>query len=165
MNEYGNYIDKRDLPFYPFVSDNYISQKFREANEETVSERSVRIIRNAAKSLYREHYERNAAETKIGIEECGGKKIFYVKFSYNGDIYYWWEKYDNDIPFPEADYFQEFGAEEHLYRRWSLSDLISSNYTYTLEFRVYKNPVRTYVAFSSNSEQSPLMDTGKFINI
>ena len=97
-------------------------------------------------------------EAKIDIINHGKFKIFYVIFDYNGVVYYWWEKYENTIPFLTI-------PNETLYWQWILGGKVNNNCTYTLEFRYSNRPIRTYVGFSTNPTQSPLMCMGEFSNI
>lgn len=156
MIEYGNYYHKEDIGFRLLDSGNYLGLAVAEAKVNNDPLQRVDIVREAVQQLFSEATERG--EAKINIINHGNFKIFYVIFDYNGVVYYWWEKYENTIPFITI-------PNETLYWQWVLGGKVNNNCTYTLEFRYSIHPIRTYVGFSSNPTQSPLMCMGEFSNI
>ena len=129
----------------------------------------VAIVRCAVTTLCREALERNQA--KIEIISQGKYHFFCVVFVYNSVTYYWWEKYENVISFKGGISHEKFidiqrkgGIDNKLYWDWRISD-VTLTCTYTLEFQFRVNPKITYVGFSTNPIQSPLMCVGDFKNV
>lgn len=164
MKEYGNYFHIEDMNIYPFNNGGFLGDAVKKANKESCIDRKIHIVRNAVQVLFNEAKERN--EAKIGVVSHGKFKVFYVVFDYNGVVYYWWERYEMQIPFMSD--FSSCSKLDDLEFAWDcdiLSGDIYSECIYTLEFLYRTNPVMTYVGFSSNSNQSPLMCVGEFQNI
>ena len=164
MKEYGNYYHREDIDFYPLKSGNYLGDAVLKASCENDINRKVYIVRDAVQTLFNEAFERN--EAKLNIISQGKFKIFYVMFDYNGVMYYWWEKYETEIPFTSNlnTYNSNCDSIECLASKWRIYPNVSFNCTYTLEFKYRTNPVVTYVGFSSNFNQTPLMCIGDFKN-
>ena len=169
MKEYGNYFNREDIDFYPLLERNYLGDAIIAANLQNDVIAKVDIVRSAVRTLWAEALERN--ETKIEIISQGKYQFFCVVFKYNSVTYYWWEKYENVIPFiggmPSKkfiDITQKGGLDNKLYWDWMISD-VKPNCAYTLEFLYRVNPKVTYVGFSTNPIQSPLMCVGDFKSI
>lgn len=156
MIEYGNFYHKEDICLHPLDTGNYLGLAINKAitNEDTVAQ--IRIARDAVQVLYREAQDRG--EAKCDIIKLGKYQIFYVVFNYNGVVYYWWERYEGTIPFLQI-------SDIELDWNWRLYKGVEKNCVYTLEFRFRDRPVVTYVGFSSNPKQTPLMCVGDFKDI
>ena len=97
MKEYGNHFHIEDMNIYPFNNGGFLGDAVKKANKESCIDRKIHIVRNAVQVLFNEAKERN--EAKIGVVSHGKFKVFYVVFDYNGVVYYWWERYEMQIPF------------------------------------------------------------------
>lgn len=161
MREYGNYYNKEDVDLLPLDTDNFLGSAVRRAKNVNDSAKQILIVRDAVKTLLAEAIKMN--EFKINIVNSGQFKIYIAIFDYNGVVYYWWERYEAKIPFIDINVTDL----NEIYREWKMSDDIYSNCIYTLEYkyREYGDTLLTYVGFSSNHNQSPLMCVGEFKRI
>ena len=161
MIEYGNYFHKEDIQYHPLDGGNYLALAVQRARNTDNSKKRIICVRNAVQTLFREALVRG--EAKFGTVKLGIHSIVYAIFDYNGHVYYWWEKYLNDSELQNGynqgvlSYDLKHGIENAYADAWSTSDEVIDNCVYTLEFPFRRNPIVTYVGFSSNPTQSPLI--------
>lgn len=161
MIEYGNYFHKEDIQYHPLDGGNYLALAIQQARNINNSKRSICCVRSAVHTLFREAQQRG--ESRFGIEQLGKNIILYAMFDYNGTIYYWWEMYFSNTDLQNAynqgvlNYNLKHGIENAYADAWSASDEFFENCVYTLEYAFRRNPIVTYVGFSSNPTQSPLI--------
>lgn len=161
MIEYGNYFHKEDTHFHPLDGGNYLAQAVQCARDTHNIRERVLCVRNAVQILFREAEHRG--EAKFGTVKLGKHSILYAIFDYNGITYYWWEKYTNELELQNGfnqdvlNYDLKHSIENAYADAWCASCEVSDNCVYTLEYPFRDNPIVTYVGFSSNATQSPLI--------
>lgn len=160
MIEYGNFFAKEDVTTTDW---NYLGEAVVKAKEIDDIDKSLFLVSYAVNTLLSEAIDRD--EAKIGIMPLGNVDVIYAVFDYNGRIYYWWELYKHNAS-DAKNRISTMSLRSILWewkegRLFPRKDLLKS----TLEFKFRDNPVVTYVWFSTDFNQSPLMCTGDFKNI
>ena len=166
MIEYGNYFHKEDIQYHPLDGGNYLALAVQRARNTNDSKKRIICVRDAVQTLFREAKDRGVA--KFGTVKFGIHSIIYAIFDYNGHVYYWWEKYLNDSELQKGynqgvlSYDLKHGIENAHEDAWCASEEVIDNCVYTLEYPFRANPIVTYVGFSSNPTQSPLICVSEY---
>ena len=167
MKEYGNVFHKEDVFFHPLDGENYLALAVQKAKNISDFSEKIHCVRSAVQTLFREAVERG--EAKFGTVKLGKDSILYAIFDYNSVVYYWWEKYRDDSELQNKGYDQEvlnydleFGIKDAYADAWSASNEVYDDCVYTLEYPFRNNPIVTYVGFSSNPTQGPLICIGDY---
>lgn len=167
MIEYGNYFHKEDINFFPLDEENYLAFAVQRARNIKDSKERVFCVRSAVQTLFQEAL--CLGEAKFGIEQIGEYIIIYAMFDYNGVVYYWWEKYinasesQNGFDQDVLNYDLKYGIDNAYADAWHASEKIIDTCVYTLEYQFRKDPIVTYVVFSSNLIQSPLICVSEYL--
>jgi len=160
MKEYGNYLEREDI----YISDsNYIGRELLRIKNIGDILVCRKIIHNTALTLLEEAREKHRGN--VYMYESDGNTLLVAEFDYNSKIYYWWEKYQGTISENVKKRIQSFDTRLGesglgLISFWEddelfpMTKLINS----TLEIVVMKAPLRTYVLYSINENQSPMIE-------
>lgn len=165
MKEYGNYYSREDVAIPP--TNHFIGAAIEKAKYEKDIKKKHFILQSCVKTLAWEAKERN--EMNIGIEMISQNMyLLFVRFNYNGGIYYWWElfKHDNFSVVKERIEGLDERYGDGLDTVWSIGELYDTVHFIksSLEVQIRKNPLITYVWFATDERQSPLMCTEQFKN-
>lgn len=163
MIEYGNTIHREDIYF---SDSNYIGREIVRVKTIDNLSRKRKIIHDTSMTLLDEALDKN--EGKVHIYEQDGMTLLIAEFDYNSKIYYWWEIYNGVMDERVRDRIKsiDLRLEESgkgLAVMWDSDELLPMNSLNksTLELVLMKNPLTTYVLFSTDEHQIPMIDNYK----
>lgn len=168
MKEYGNYLSREDVSIPN--STHYIGSVVEKVKNIGSITKQNAILKDVVRTLVHEAKERN--EMRMFVENIApGTYIFCAYFDYNGRIYYWWEMFKTDAYYLTQERIRkwdcDFGSGDGLDSLWSLNQLYKSEefVKSALEVQIVGRADQlTYVWFSTDNRQTPLMCTERFKN-
>lgn len=163
MKEYGNSLHREDIYF---SDSNYIGREIVRVKTINDISRRRKIIHDTSMTLLNEAQDKN--EGKIHIYEQDGQTLLIAEFDYNSKMYYWWELYEGVIDESVKNAIKAIDLRFEKSGRglaimWDSDELLpmTTLKKSTLELVVMKNPLTTYVLFSTDDYQIPMIENYK----